>query len=705
MLPLLRDAKGKATFHLSTRSVEEPLRPIDARIIGELDTKYMAIDGNAESHSLSKENLIIMTPNAEYLPHINLGPQYITFREDGRWGAEDWTQWPQWYFQGQEHFAFIPRKPSVQDLQLHPLRRLWWNMEEQYFVEVKPGIGRLESSVAQELYEIRAALMKEVDCCRCYDGAIFQKLHAAANGMRFCTSTLLYTPQSFVNTLLTVTSAQRFCLTTRALLDKITKWDNVRLSDDIHVVDNSIMGCVTDRPSLVEEMYAKGVPVWYICSVDYLPEDIAILGQQIPIKPHEMGVVMKQWKGAPPFYHGPHARDIHSSIENWRPGNLDIRLVETSTEDTPGGSSLNGPERPDRSQKRADKRGNPYPKPESSNRRNFGINNALFKASSSPYSPQPRLAWSNALSAVKRDLARVIDHPTTEIFRGYAFPPPHVFCTPNESNSKDAVLAWLAIRGEWMAKLTRDRDLVLPTPQQWRMKLRKIALALELTRSSSMPPYTSRSTLSTTSQNSSGGSIPRKKIRSRLAKEAAEEIFTIRIPSKQDLNCIIWYDRAVWNRIGSHELPLLHRQLAAWDCQEHNFRIELVKLDRAMLPSVWKTVEGAAERNAKFNALWPDNFVLMRDVPLRPIGLSAPNWLDRREFVEAFREIILAWPGEALQPLRSMLPYRIDEWSGGKQWDEKLLEEVEEIAAKSYCQVFFDYFSRAASVPPVLPTA
>ncbi|KAJ3564612.1 hypothetical protein NP233_g8187 [Leucocoprinus birnbaumii] len=680
MLSITRDTNGKARFPLSTRSGKGPLRPIDARIIGELDTKYKAIDSNAESHTPSKENLIIMTPNADYLPYINLGTQHVTFREDGRWGAEDWAQWPQWCFQGQEHFAFVPRKPSAQDLHDHPLRRLWWNMEKQHFEASKPDIGLLRPSIAQELYEIRSSLMKEVDCCRCHDGAIFQKLHAAANAMRFCTSTLLYTPQSFVNTMLTVTAAQRFCLTTRALLDKIMRWDNLRLSDDIRAVDNSIMGCITDRPSFVEEMYAKGVPVWYICSVDYLPEDIVILGQQYPVKPSEMGIVIKPWKGAPAFYRGPHARDIHSPIENWRPGNLDIRLVDKTTEDTAAGcSSLIGPDRGGRNQKRPEKRGSPYSKPEHSSRPNPPINDALFKIPTSPYSSQPPPAWSTALATVKRDKPRVVNHANTEVFRGYAFPPPHVFCTPNESNSKDAVLAWLAIRGEWMGKLTHDRDLVLPTPQQWRMKLREIALKLELTRSPAPP--------STTPQTSSADSIPRKKIRSKLAKEAAEEIFAIPIPSKEGLDCIVWYDRAVWNRTSGLELPLLHRQLVAWDCQEHNFRIELT------------------ERNAKFNALWPNNFVLLRDIPVRPIGLSAPNWLDRREFVEMFREILSAWPGQASQHLKSILPYRIDEWSGGKRWDEKLLKEVEETAAKCYCQAFFDYFGRAPSVPHVLPTA
>lgn len=61
-----------------------------------------------------------------------------------------------------------------------------------------------------------------------------------------------------------VTWTQRLCLETRALLDKLTKWDRLVTSRDkgYLTAGEDIIGCVTGCISVALEMDEKGVPVW-----------------------------------------------------------------------------------------------------------------------------------------------------------------------------------------------------------------------------------------------------------------------------------------------------------------------------------------------------------------------------------------------------------------------------------------------------------
>ncbi|KAF9441348.1 hypothetical protein P691DRAFT_643482, partial [Macrolepiota fuliginosa MF-IS2] len=77
--------------------------------------------------------LIISTPNVDYLLNVNLGHQIISMCIDRHWGAKDWAQWPQQYFDGQDHFAYILCKPAPQELKTHLLHCLWWDITESDF--------------------------------------------------------------------------------------------------------------------------------------------------------------------------------------------------------------------------------------------------------------------------------------------------------------------------------------------------------------------------------------------------------------------------------------------------------------------------------------------------------------------------------------------------------------------------------------------
>jgi hypothetical protein len=108
------------------------LHATDAKLIGELDSTYISATGQLLSSSA--ECLVITTPNADYLPYVDLGNQVVSMCEDGRWGASDWGQWPQWYFEPNDHLPYILRKPDPGSLAGHLMSILWRTFTKQDFV-------------------------------------------------------------------------------------------------------------------------------------------------------------------------------------------------------------------------------------------------------------------------------------------------------------------------------------------------------------------------------------------------------------------------------------------------------------------------------------------------------------------------------------------------------------------------------------------
>ncbi len=274
--------------------------------------------------------MVITTPNADYLPNVNLNHQIVICRRDGRWGPHDWTQWPQWYFDDYDHFPYILHRPAKENLAEHPLRRLWWDMNSDDFVEEAgcglTGIGRLREEIGLEFYNLRQDLMRIVYAYKSGTKEDQRKLHAAAATMRHCTATLRWTPQTYLNVVQTVTATQRYYLETQAMLDKIRIREEYRGERPATVFP--FIGTVTNRESVVSELFDKGIPVWYVRAGAFIPRHINII-QQMPLAdPHpSLGVVVDRWPNAPVFYTGPLSPGIYFATGKWRPGTIDLSRV------------------------------------------------------------------------------------------------------------------------------------------------------------------------------------------------------------------------------------------------------------------------------------------------------------------------------------------------------------------------------------------
>jgi len=116
------------------------------------------------------------------------------------------------------------------------------------------------------------------------------------------------------------------------------------------------------------------------------------------------------------------------------------------------------------------------------------------------------------------------------------------------------------------------------------------------------------------------------------------------------------------------------------------------------------STSGAERREEMIWNCFPQQSLVLLNLPRNDIGLGAQMFEDRYEYVEAFREVLATWPGAGAQTLQTMSAVCRE---GGRvseaYWDE--VHAVERVAYRFYCQTFFDYFGRAPTVPHVLPSA
>jgi hypothetical protein len=228
--------------------------------------------------------LIATSPNTWFIPELNLGLGEVRIRKNGRFGVEDFTQWPQWYSSSHPHLPFVLRRPDQHEFPTHPLRMIWWDVTPSYHVAERgscyEGLGKLSSSPADQLKDLECQLRAQVHHYQDENGGTTgTRLNLCTNAMRDTINRLRHAPLTYRDLVQNVAAFQRQYLETRAWLDLFQKW-MPRLGHSISAeppcIDPAIMGCGTDDPTIVQSFFRAGVPVWYIRPPFKVPLDINI---------------------------------------------------------------------------------------------------------------------------------------------------------------------------------------------------------------------------------------------------------------------------------------------------------------------------------------------------------------------------------------------------------------------------------------------
>lgn len=125
-----------------------------------------------------------------------------------------------------------------------------------------------------------------------------------------------------------------------------------------------------------------------------------------------------------------------------------------------------------------------------------------------------------------------------------------------------------------------------------------------------------------------------------------------------------------------------------WDLYEQNFRLELLALDKCVLPRLAMSDEARSACEDMLTSIFPEGLLILHRLPMHDNGLGARDITKRKPFISAFYTFLAAWPGATSFKIFPSVLLADDN-----------LHEAEEATSRFYCQTFFDYFGRAASIP------
>ena len=167
---------------------------------------------------------------------------------------------------------------------------------------------------------------------------------------------------------------------------------------------------------------------------------------------------------------------------------------------------------------------------------------------------------------------------------------------------------------------------------------------------------------------------------------------------------IHWGKQLVWSAddiCGGHLgiLPVFTKEMV-WDLFEHNFHMELLSLDHVLVPRKYMSASQCSEQEAMVTDAIPQGLFVLHKLPVKDEGLVGRLWMDRMEYIEAFRVLLSTWPKAGELVTMS---------AGSREGstfisDHKQVESMEAMAYPFYCQMFFEYLGHALMIPFHLPS-
>lgn len=158
-----------------------------------------------------------------------------------------------------------------------------------------------------------------------------------------------------------------------------------------------------------------------------------------------------------------------------------------------------------------------------------------------------------------------------------------------------------------------------------------------------------------------------------------------------------WNDEVVQcNAYGSLD-PQIVREVV-WELYEAKFRLEMLAIDRYMVPEPQGDSEEAQmlkeawyAREAEIHRCWPG---LAHRPRISQPGLSThSNQLPRAQYLKGLFDLVRGWPGRKPIELTQSFP---------KEGDDLGMREVEESLANYYVRVFVKAYHRPPTIPHVM---
>ncbi|KAF7792927.1 hypothetical protein EIP86_004030 [Pleurotus ostreatoroseus] len=621
---------------------------------------------------------IITSPNCTHVPHPAIGIINVAMGPDGYYGEADPIHYPQ-FLQDATRYPWLP---AIRRAPTSPVDRdqLLWQMLTRNLVTPATSTGEELLITTAEHIQHLGRIFTDIKCTV----EAFERHHGQHRELCWLSTCAqdaldrLDFPATFRDLIKQHAVFQRYCLYTQAWLQwNVAVMKYFPLAPLAPIPTAEMMGCFTSNPSIVQRLFTHGIPVWFLRTEEQVGAD-QVIAQWSPIQQPVDHIQLSDDQCL-----SEHRRDVVvSHTINLVAGDphLDwIHSQATVYEDIEG-PALSGPAALNFHEQHISS---------SSSHPRINIPSAYrggYRARSSnryhPYTPKkltlnpseiskfepyrhsllaPAIAtWEVALAAV--DVGKA---PPTTTWK-YLVPEARLLVSPESPDrQRRHICNWLRVRVQWLYSITHPTYDVGPlTSSQWR-------------------EYLNTSPFTQDKLASSGKAVER----NRQVDGIFRRVFRGKVPGS-DIP-------AIWNEVNVEFItgPLWSTvcREVTWEVAEIAFRLELMRLDRYLVPNTGDPIADRMRIN-QINAVFPaSRGILMKRLPTRADGLATIHRGDWAPYVESLRILISSWPKCPLtiknaSPFTGSLPYN-------------LYDEQERRLFTFYCQTFYSIAGRAASIP------
>lgn len=280
------DLEARPQEPFTVNSSDEVLGPYDVNVL------------------LASPNWIFTSPNRPDIPRVVLEPQVLCARADGRFGIEDYALWPQMHSEAYPWAPCILRKPPPEEIPDHQFWFLWDDLRETDWVR-PPSSSWDDAGVLLPAYHSHFEKgMQDI---------VHRVLHAAphdtlpidvsvtVNALHATLARLRDLPMSFRDLVLQFTQAQRLALDLMAMETyHCGVFACMMQRTRIHDMRPEFVGCYTNNPTTVENMYYAGIPVVYVRSSSHLaPSQLRVRRMVDDFGPIPSDIVTSHWQPVP----------------------------------------------------------------------------------------------------------------------------------------------------------------------------------------------------------------------------------------------------------------------------------------------------------------------------------------------------------------------------------------------------------------------
>lgn len=209
---------------------------------------------------------LFTTPNTSYIPFFTSTVIKLRPLCNGKYGLDDYSLHPQLFFTEYPWVPCIARRPRDQDrLEKHRLFQLWSDQPLNDWELLPVHAFHARGVMKGHLWEDLARTIKEID-------VVAESLSRLQPPPTFATTRtamfaslqrLRHLPMTKKDFVLQKAQCQRLAFDVDAMCTFLQRFHTRDTTLRAHV-DEELMGCFTTNPAVVDKMYHRGIPVWFV---------------------------------------------------------------------------------------------------------------------------------------------------------------------------------------------------------------------------------------------------------------------------------------------------------------------------------------------------------------------------------------------------------------------------------------------------------